>query len=362
MARKEPAQNMASIDLDQIRSSMSTPISGAAIPFARASAFAPFVSFLKSIGAPVDQLLNQARIPSVLMDDPEALVPVMLGYRFVELAAEREHIEDLGVVVAKSASAFDLGAYGAALKGVPTVYEYLQDGIRLIGMHSSATRFWLRPEGEVLRVSQYLVGPSGPGHCIADLFTLILTITTLRLFLGPDWSPEEVRLREGDEALVGDREVFGNARVITGQPYSSFTVSRSLMKTAAPYSLRAQAGGREAAPVFGQAMPTDFKASAEQLIVSLLLDGCPDIDIAAEAAGMSKRTLQRRLAEAGVSYSGLVSATRLRLAKSWLTGSDMPVSEIASTLGYNAASNFVRAFRRATGVSPGTYRRGQKGD
>lgn len=72
---------------------------------------------------------------------------------------------------------------------------------------------------------------------------------------------------------------------------------------------------------------------------------------------MSSRTLQRRLAVVGLSYTGLVSTSRLRLAKYWLTESDMPIAEIATMLGYNEATNFARAFRRQTGISPAGYRR-----
>ena len=77
---------------------------------------------------------------------------------------------------------------------------------------------------------------------------------------------------------------------------------------------------------------------------------------------MSLRTLQRRLTEAGMSYSALVAGSRLRMAKIWLSESDMPIAEIAATLGYNEASNFSRAFRRQTGLSPAAFRRNQRPD
>jgi AraC-like DNA-binding protein len=286
----------------------------------------------------------------------------MSGYRFVELAAREENMEDLGIVVGRRASAFDLGGYGAALQGTPTVREYLRIGMRLIGSHSSGTKFWLRPEGEVLRFNQHLTGPPSPGRCIADLYTLVITLSTLRRMIGPTWSPGEVRLMAGDEALLGDRDVFGDAPLITGQRHSSFTISRSLMQLRVPSGRAGATPGKVPLLVVSQPMPGDFKTSAEHLIALLLMDGYPSIQTAAEAAGMSARTLQRRLAEAGVTYSDLVSASRLRLARAWLTESDMPISEIANTLGYNDTSNFARAFRRQTGISPAAYRRNQAQD
>jgi AraC-like DNA-binding protein len=104
-------------------------------------------------------------------------------------------------------------------------------------------------------------------------------------------------------------------------------------------------------------MPTDFRASAEELVVVLLSEGCPSIGAVAAAARTSPRTLQRRLSEAGVTYKGLVAAGRLRLAKEWLAESDRPIAEIACELGYIEPSNFTRAFRRETGVTPAAYRR-----
>lgn len=332
---------------------------GAPIPFARTSAFAPFVSFLDTIGAPTERLLNQAHIPPMLLNDPEALVPLFPVYRFIELAVCNEHLDDLGIVVGQQASAFELGAFGQMLKGASNVYEYLQTGIRLIGALSRGTRFWLSTDGDVVRVNQYLTGPSSLGRCVADVYTLAITVSMLRRFIGPAWSPGEVRLLVGDEALLGDRNVLGEAALITSQRHSSFTISRSLMKLPVPGGGAGWAQSKDISQGEGQSMPVDLLASAEQLIVSLLGDGYPSVEAAAEAICMSPRTLQRRLADSGVTYSSLVASSRIRLARDWLTTPDIPITDIAAMLGYKEASNFSRAFRRQTGMSPQAYRHSQ---
>ena len=328
-----------------------------AIPFVRANAMTPFFSFLNELGAPLDRLRQQARVPTSLVEDPEALLPVFSCYRFVELAARQEKLEDIGVIVGQRASSFDLGAYGAALRGSSTVYEYLQIGVALLGGHSSGTRMWLQPETAAIRVNQQLIGPHSTGRCLGDLYTLVLTINTLRQFFGPNWSPGEVRLLAGNEVFLEDRDIFGDAPVFTGQCRTSFTVSRSLMQILVHRQCPDAAPGREARLGGRQPIPTDFRSSAEQLILSLLSDGYSGIQTAAEAAGTSPRTLQRRLAEAGTTYAELLAASRLRTAKHWLTTTDMPIAEMSSALGYTAASNFARAFRRQTGLSPAAYRR-----
>ena len=327
------------------------------IAFVRANALGPFLGFLDELGTPLDRLFRQARLPGSPLQNPEALLPVFSCYRFIELAARQEKLEDMGVLVGQRASSFDLGAYGAALRGTSSVFEYLQIGVNLIGGHSSGTRLWLAPEADALRVNQYLIGPHSMGRCLGDLYTLVLTINTLRQFFGPTWSPGEIRLMAGTESFLGDRAVFRDAPLITGQRCTSFTVSRSLAQTLIHHPCRNTAPEQSTRSGESPPIPADFRSSAERLILSLLSDGYSGIQTAAEAAGMSPRTLQRRLSKAGVTYAEVLTASRLRFAKEWLTTSDMPITEMSSALGYTAASNFARAFRRQTGLSPVAYRR-----
>ncbi|WP_162918650.1 helix-turn-helix domain-containing protein [Taklimakanibacter deserti] len=72
--------------------------------------------------------------------------------------------------------------------------------------------------------------------------------------------------------------------------------------------------------------------------------------------GMSVRTLQRRLAETGVSYSQLVDEVRLASALALIDDRSIKLSEIARRLGYADAANFDRAFKRWTGFSPSQVR------
>jgi AraC-like DNA-binding protein len=53
---------------------------------------------------------------------------------------------------------------------------------------------------------------------------------------------------------------------------------------------------------------------------------------------------------------------RLRQAADWLENTDKQVEEIAFDLGYTDASNFARAFRRQSGVSPQAFRRDREID
>jgi AraC-like DNA-binding protein len=67
---------------------------------------------------------------------------------------------------------------------------------------------------------------------------------------------------------------------------------------------------------------------------------------------VSERTLKRRLAERGETFSKLLEAERHARAMQLLRVGTLSVEEIADRLGYSDAANFTRAFRRWTGKTP----------
>jgi len=78
-------------------------------------------------------------------------------------------------------------------------------------------------------------------------------------------------------------------------------------------------------------------------------------DVAGELH-LSTRTLQRRLAQAGLAFQALLDGTRHELARHYLEGSELPIARIAALLGYQEVPAFHHAFKHWQGVGPGQYR------
>jgi AraC-like DNA-binding protein len=102
---------------------------------------------------------------------------------------------------------------------------------------------------------------------------------------------------------------------------------------------------------------TALVGAVRSLATDLLVSGYPDLPTVAGKAGIPVRTLQRRLACAGLTYSGLVADIRLNRARELLGDRSQPIDEIASALGYSDTANFTRAFRKRTGRTPTQYRK-----
>jgi AraC-like DNA-binding protein len=89
-------------------------------------------------------------------------------------------------------------------------------------------------------------------------------------------------------------------------------------------------------------------------------DGFRGLEEVAKRLRISTRTLKRRLAEHGTTFSQVVEELRHQRALVLLENQELSVAEVAERLGYTEVPNFGRAFRRWTGMTPVAFRRGRK--
>ena len=101
-------------------------------------------------------------------------------------------------------------------------------------------------------------------------------------------------------------------------------------------------------------------ARVEQLMTT---NGDPGLPLAEAALllGVSRRTLGRRLQEAGTTYEFLRDSHRRQRAEALLRERSLTATEVASRLGYADPANFARACRRWFGSSPGRLRQKDAG-
>ena len=83
----------------------------------------------------------------------------------------------------------------------------------------------------------------------------------------------------------------------------------------------------------------------------------PSMEAVAEASGLTTRTLRRRLADEGTTFSEIFDQVRRDLAEKYLTAGHFTVEDIAELLGFTDASNFRQSFKRWTGSVPSEFRK-----
>lgn len=94
-----------------------------------------------------------------------------------------------------------------------------------------------------------------------------------------------------------------------------------------------------------------------KMLIQMLPAGRVDQDSVADRLYRSRSTLQRQLKSEGTSYREILESTRRSLAEQYLKDGAYTQAQVAFMTGFADQSNFARAFKRWTGVSPGQFRK-----
>ena len=102
---------------------------------------------------------------------------------------------------------------------------------------------------------------------------------------------------------------------------------------------------------------SNLVARTRKVILDQLAGGTPQLATVASLFNITERQLQRKLKQQGTTFGELLDQVRLDLALRYLQDPRMTMVDIALSLGFNDQSNFVKAFKRWRGETPGQYRR-----
>ena len=110
--------------------------------------------------------------------------------------------------------------------------------------------------------------------------------------------------------------------------------------------------------LFENEHPADtFLANLKSFIIRHLPEGEVTIDNLASQMNISRRTLQRRLADRNTNFLHVLQDVRSRMALRYLADDRLGITEIAFLLGYADQGSFSSAFKSWQGVSPRDFRR-----
>jgi AraC-like DNA-binding protein len=326
------------------------------IPLIRAAAILPFANFLDRLGASTERFLKQANLHVCAFEDPEALVPLTQSFAFADVAARSEGIENLGMFVGQQTQFSELGSFATVVCQSLTLHEFLHKMLKFHSALLNGEQIWLTDDNDYLWLHHRYTVPHHVCTNQEQYYTVLMYLSAIRLATGPHWQPDELHLT-GPYTLNSflDLDFLGNTRIHFHQPTNAIRFSKAMLSK--PLIHLAKSSLCTPEKTLKQTAPAiDFSNSLFQLIRSLLPGGYPHLEIAAEAAGLSVRTFQRRLEDSNLNYSRIVEQVRFEQATYLLQDPTNKLIDIAFDLGYTDPANFSKAFKRWTGVSPREFR------
>lgn len=330
------------------------------IPLVRKAALAPAISYLAAEGVPVRRHLRRAALSAPSPETVETLIPLYQLCDFLSSVARAEGIDDLGFRIAGRLGIESLGVYGRLLGQSLTIHELIQTSLGLISSYNSGLQIWVERHGDQVRYCQKYV-ENLPKSRITEIVHLGLAnaMASAGYGRGADWRPNRIELASDPVDLEAHFSGFAGLPVSFNQPHTSVWLDQAVLsKPLPPFdgSRGPRLDGKDRASFLESAPAADFEVQLGQAIESALGHSDISLRFAAAMVGTSARTLQRRLAERGSSFSRLLQGVRFRNARRLLQDPDVPLTEAAGRLGYGHLANFIRAFKRWTGVGPAEFR------
>jgi len=173
-----------------------------------------------------------------------------------------------------------------------------------------------------------------------------------------DFHPLEVRLSFADNNRGGDYEALFEAPVVFDAGTSALVFNQKSLNEPLPgrSSDLLNASDRILSDYIAALNPDAVSTEVRRLLLELLPAGKAQLEVISKRMHVSRSTLQRRLQNENTSYKELLESTRRSLAIEYVGDDKYAICYISFLLGFSDQSNFSRAFRRWTGVSPKAYR------
>ena len=318
------------------------------IPLIRSSIFEPFVIAARKVGVPIERHLRLARLPSAVIGEPDRLLPEIPCWRFLDSVARSEDLGTYSFISCHTIPVPELASLRPLISGSANLNQLLQRMCAIVPMMTNVAQYALDGLGNSVLFSNKGLRLL-PDDTQAQLFQVYGMVQLVQLATGPNWRPEQISFTIPHNDVIENAPELNPSRILFRQRYPGIVFSRNLLPL--PVS-NASRGSREVEP-----FPTRFSEQLTKILMPYVGSDPVHKDLAAEIAGMSARTLQRRLVEEHTTYAELIDRLRLQKAQAMLEEREVRLIDISLALGYENAPSFTRAFRRWTGISPSEYRR-----
>lgn len=313
----------------------------------RAATLTGYADLMRTLGLDARRVIATVGLPETCLSDPEARIEVDAVRQLLEISAILTGSEAFGLRLAQTRSFSNLGPVGLALRDQPTVGHALKALTRYIRLHSEALSVHIEEAGDLVMLTVSVANHRGaPNRQLVEL-TLGVLVRSMRLLLGPGWRPQDALFTHGAPVdRTPHLQLFG-AGLAFDQEYTGLVFAARDLQTrvAGADPVMARQITRYVDEIAG-AHPLGLRQQVSEIVSHLLPTGQCTIERLAQHLAIDRRTVHRRLAAEGATFSAIVQQTREDLAVAYLAGGRRSMTQIAPLLGYSSLSAFSRWRRR----------------
>ncbi|MFE3445166.1 AraC family transcriptional regulator [Nocardia sp. NPDC059180] len=326
-------------------------------PLARYAAVHGFVELGRSLGLDPVALIRASGLDPAGLSVQDRWVPAAAVADLLERCAISSGCEDIGLRLAERRRLANLGPLSMVIREEPDVRSALRTMSRYEHMYNEALHTRLTEHNAIatIRLSLDLGGPGDTRQSIELAIGILHGL--MRGFLGTTWQPLEVRFTHPAPRDCSTHHRVLGPHVSFDQDFNgllAYTTDLDAPNAMSDPQLRTYAQQIFNAPRANATATTVDRV--RELIELLLPTGRCSADQIARSLGVDRRTIHRRLAAEGETFTSLVDSTRAELAQHMVASRRHSLTEISELLAFSSQGNFSRWFRTRFGHSPSQWR------
>lgn len=326
-------------------------------PLARYASLNSFVELGRSLGLDPVRLVREAGLDPASLGLQDQWAPAAAIAELLERAATASGRDDLGLRLAEVRRFSSLGPLTLVVREEPDARSALRILMRYEHLYNEALHVRVTEQEGLATVRVELDLPPEISRQSIELGVGVL-YRIMHAFHGPAWRPVSVSLSHARPAgETVHRRMFGPV-VKFGQDYDGLCVRSADLD--APNTMSDPVLRGYAQQFLGE-LETSKEATTlgrvRELVEILLPTGRCSVEHVARSLGVDRRTVHRKLAKEGETFTSVVEATRRSLAEHLVRNPNRTLTEVAELLAFSSHSNFTRWFRSQFGASPSQWRR-----
>jgi AraC-like DNA-binding protein len=323
----------------------------------RSAVLSAFAEAARTLGLDPYHMLRRAGLPVTALDHPDYLLPADRIQALLADSAKAANSEEFGLAVGACFKLSMLGSVSLLLREQPTLRDAITALARYIRYQNENVEVWIEPRPQSAMVVLRLLSARTRASRLMMEMTVAQLVQIVRALIGDEWRPSRVVFAHAPPSDVGPyRRLLGEVEFRA--PHSGVELTEEELATPLPEA-DADMARQVARFIEANILPANARMSetVQALIQRLLPDGECSVDRVAQHLGFDRRTVHRRLAAEGHSFTELLDGARRQVATWQLSHGDQPLSEVTHMVGFSSLSTFSRWFRQAYGIQPSEYRR-----
>ena len=308
-------------------------------------------------GCDPEPLFREADLDITLLSNPDTRYPGNRVQHLWQLAVDASGDPCFGFVAGEQVQPVVLHGLGFSWLASDTLRDALNRLLRYSRLISTAANMQLQDNDDGLDL--VLLPPKGvkltPAFQDAGMSGFL---RMCRLTAGEEIDPTHVSLKRSKPDCAHKLQAYFRAPIEYEAANNILSFSKQLVDTPLTNSNPGLARINDQAVVdyLARFDRNSLTMQVRSKIIERLPDGTPHQGTIAQSLNVSLRSLQRKLNSEETNFKTLLEGTRRELALLYIRETHRSLGEITYLLGFSEPSNFTRAFKRWTGVSPIEYR------